>query len=134
MKTRKKKPTVKSLKKKADEVFSQYIRQRGVSADGLASCVSCGVVRPWKEMQCGHFVSRGKNSLRFNERNCHVQCPGCNVFKHGNYPSYARFMVEKYGQSILRDLEQESQVMKQWKTYELAEIIETYKDKIAKLT
>lgn len=129
-----KKPTVSSLKKKADKVFSEYIRRSAADDNGYAPCVTCGAVKPWREQQCGHFISRGHNSLRYDRRNCHVQCPGCNVFKHGNYPCYAIFMVETYGQPILRSLEQESHIIRQWKPYQLQEIIDEYKAKIALLT
>jgi hypothetical protein len=131
--TSKKVKTVSQLKKEADSVFSRYIRISSSDSAGFATCATCGLSKPWKEQQAGHYISRGNNTLRYNEQNVHVQCVGCNVFKAGNYPAYALFMVRRYGQNILQDLEQESKAMKQWKPYELQELIETYKQKLEAL-
>lgn len=126
--------TVSQLKKKADAVFSQYIRQKYADPHtGLVACVTCGVSKPIKEMQAGHYETRGTNYLRFDERNVHPQCVGCNVFKKGNYPRYATFMVGRYGPGILEQLEEEAKVLTQFKPYQLEEIISLYKAKIDSL-
>lgn len=129
-----KKKSVSQLKKEADNVFSQYVRQKYADPQsGLVACVTCGNARNWKELQNGHYITRGSNILRYDSRNAHPQCVGCNVFKKGNYPAYAVFMVNKYGQSILQELESESKQIKQWKAYELQEIIDHYKDLLSRL-
>lgn len=127
--------SISQLKKEADNAFSRYIRQRYADDHtGYGSCVTCGISKPWKELQAGHYITRGSNILRFDERNVHPQCVGCNVFKKGNYPAYAIFMVRTYRPSILETLEQESKTLKQFRPFELQEIIDTYKEKIAALT
>ena len=92
---------ISALKKKADKVFSDYIRQRD---DGV--CFTCGVKKYWKEQQNGHYITRGCLPLRYNEENCHCQCVACNVFKGGNYTAYAVAMMEKYGADKLKELEE----------------------------
>lgn len=114
-------PSVSKLKKRADAVFSLYIRTRD---NGV--CFTCGVQRSIKEMQNGHFVSRVHNSLRFDERNCNCQCPGCNVFKHGNMDVYALRLTQKYGPSILAELNVEKRKIKQFTREDLLTIINTY--------
>ena len=130
----KKKPTVSSLKKKADQVFSTWVRLSNAAFDGTVACVTCGAVKPWKEQQAGHYERRSKNGLRYSETNVHVQCVGCNVFQHGNYPRYAQFMVKTYGQSILSELEEEAKKLHKFTVQELEGIIAEYKAKIAGLT
>jgi hypothetical protein len=125
--------TVLQLKKKLDKVFSEYIR-RSNSNFGLAMCVTCGVEKPWKELQNGHYISRGNSVLRYDERNCHVQCAGCNVFKNGNYPKYALFMIDRYGVGILKQLETEAKEIKRWKVPELEAMIADYRLKLDDLT
>ena len=49
-----KKLTRSKLIKKLDNVFSQYIRRKDAIND-IAKCITCGVERHWKELQCGHF-------------------------------------------------------------------------------
>tara|TARA_R100001230_G_C5647745_1_gene153168 strand:- start:98 stop:490 length:393 start_codon:yes stop_codon:yes gene_type:complete len=77
------KSTRKSLIKKLDKVFSEYIRRRTADQKGYVECFTCGKRDHWKKMQCGHFQSRKHYSTRWNEDNCQVQCVGCNMFKSG---------------------------------------------------
>ena len=46
---------------------------------GFCECVTCGVIKHYKEIQGGHFYGR-KEVLRFKlmEENIHPQCAGCN--------------------------------------------------------
>ena len=73
----------KTLVKKLDKVFSEYIRRRNADNKGYVECFTCGKRDHWKKMQCGHFQSRKHYSTRWNEDNCQVQCVGCNMFKAG---------------------------------------------------
>ena len=73
----------KTLVKKLDKVFSEYIRKRTADHNGNVECFTCGKIDHWKKMQCGHFQSRKHYSTRWDENNCQVQCVGCNMFKGG---------------------------------------------------
>lgn len=115
------KKTNSQLKKEADRVFSIYIRQR----DG-GRCFTCGVRKPWKEQQNGHYVSRGFNSLRFDERNCNCQCVSCNVFRYGAMDVYALALQRKYGPDILKELAREKRKTKQYGKKDLIELIKKY--------
>lgn len=92
----KKKQSIKSLRQKLDKVFSHWIRKRGADEGGTNNCVTCGVLKHWTELQCGHWHSRRHLGTRWDEQNCHPQCPACNVFKSGNYTEYAKFMYAKF--------------------------------------
>jgi 5-methylcytosine-specific restriction endonuclease McrA len=95
-KLKKKLKTISWLKKKADKIFSLWIRQRE------KSCYTCGSTN---NLQAGHFVSRSYLALRYDERNVHTQCVACNVFKSGNMPVYARNMIRQYGGDVLEELQ-----------------------------
>jgi intein/homing endonuclease len=72
-----KKVGVASLKKKADKYFSLAIRYRDAEfnrGEWLGTCISCGVQKPLKELQAGHFVSRRVSSLRYDYENVNAQC------------------------------------------------------------
>jgi hypothetical protein len=101
---RKKLRTLKSLKAEADKVFSIYIRQRGMDEGGTNTCCSCGALKHWKDLQCGHFVSRVYLSTRWLPLNCHPQCSACNVLRRGNAIGYAQFMLKAYGYDIFDNL------------------------------
>jgi 5-methylcytosine-specific restriction endonuclease McrA len=129
----KKKPTFKSLKNKLDQVFSQYIRRKDATSDGHAVCVSCHAVKSWKEQQCGHFVSRTYLATRWDERNAAVQCMPCNVWKRGNYPAYTLYMLRKYGQPVIEDLEALRHRPVKFTAADLQEKLEHYQSALAAL-
>jgi septum formation topological specificity factor MinE len=122
----KKEKSLAKLKKDAWAVFSKYIRQKYSDWKGDAACVTCGVVRPWKEMQAGHFIPGRHNSILFDERNVHVQCDGCNRWKQGNTVKYFRFMQQKYGDETIKELEHLDTLSHPFTRQELLEIIEKY--------
>lgn len=68
------KPSVAKLKKTADKYFSIYVRTRDSDRYGNAECISCGVKKPWKQQQAGHFVRRSVNALRYDDENVNAQC------------------------------------------------------------
>jgi hypothetical protein len=98
-----KKPTLAALKAKMDKVWSEWVRRKDARG-GLATCVTCSAVAPWKNMQCGHFVSRVHLATRFLEQNTAVQCYSCNVLRSGNYVEYAVWMEANWGWQTIRDL------------------------------
>ena len=91
------KDSPKGLMQILDRVFSEYIRRRDAGATGYVRCVTCTTVKYWKEMDCGHFVNRNHLSVRFDERNCHAQCPECNRFHGGEQHLHGIAIDQKYG-------------------------------------
>ena len=111
-------------KKKADTAWSRYIRLRdaiqycldhGISLhqfcrpeDIICKCCTCGNVKSWIRMDNGHYKGRGiggGSGTYFDERNCHCQCKQCNAFKGGAPAEYEDFLIEKYGDGIIQELE-----------------------------
>lgn len=101
----KRKPTPKALKAKLDSVFSTFIRQRGMDREGQNVCVSCGALMPWERLQAGHYYRRQHLGTRWDERNVWPQCLACNIWRRGNYASFARFMYGKFSLQELDDLD-----------------------------
>lgn len=113
--------TVGQLKKKLDAVFSIYIRNRD-----KGECFTCFKQSEPKHCHAGHYVSRVYNSTRYDERNVHAQCPGCNIFKSGAMDVYALRLEITYGMGILQELNSLKKQSKSFKKYELEELIEYY--------
>jgi GTPase SAR1 family protein len=86
----------KQLIKKADTVFSKYIRTK-YEINGLVPCYTCGKKLEYAKSQCGHFESRSFHSIRFDENNARVQCYGCNCAKSGNYKVYTLKLLNEIG-------------------------------------
>lgn len=120
-------------KRKFDAVFSEYIRRRHADEFNAATCVTCGTVRHWKDLQCGHYVSRAHMGTRFDEENCNVQCCACNVFKKGNLDEYALYLIETYGDGVLGRLHKKKLAGRKIRAAEYQELIEEYKAKIKNL-
>lgn len=119
---------IKKLKSKLDKLVSEYVRRRD---NGI--CISCGVKRNWKEMQNGHYISRSHQNTRYDLQNCNCQCPKCNVFMSGNYPSYTIQLQKRYGWDIVKDLKCRGDKLKSWKQKELIDMINSYKEKLKAL-
>ena len=124
----------KNLKAVAWGLFSQYIRRKYADENGFVKCVTCGVVRHWKDrMQAGHFVDSRNNSVLFSEELVFPQCVSCNLFKKGNKVAYTLFMLEKHTKK-----EVEKMLTKKFKVKKITEdeyllLIEDIKDKLVGL-
>lgn len=123
---------VSVLKRKAQIAFNAYIRKR----DENLNCISCdhnfNSDKP-RQRHAGHYRPQGGHSLlRYDERNCHVQCSICNNYKSGNLADYRLALIEKIGLEVVEELES-IDTTKRWSVEELQEIIKTYKFKMKEL-
>jgi hypothetical protein len=117
--------SVSKLKRKADKVFSIWVRNRG-SSNGFNRCVTCGKWLPLSQLQAGHYISRGNNILRYNEDNVWPQCLVDNVFKHGAMDEYALFLDKKFGVDKRKELAELKKQIHQFTIKELESIIKKY--------
>ena len=120
------KQTVTKLKKKLDAIFSKYIRLKQADHRGYVTCVTCGKDDHYKNMQCGHFVSRGKLATRYDETNCNVQCVGCNMFKAGEQYKHGRYIDLVHGQGTADKLMAKGNEICQMRTYDYEALITKY--------
>ena len=96
------KNNISTWKKKADKVFSKFIRNRDAEFGG--SCISCGKWFPYEQLDAGHFVSRNCIELRYNEQNVNAQCHYCNRFKSGEQARAGIGIDAKYGKGTSKKL------------------------------
>lgn len=131
--TKKKAPTRKQLVKKLDTIFSQYIRLDRTDDNGYGECVTCRTKLFWKELQNGHYFSRGKYPTRWDEDNCHLQDYRCNVVLKGNYIEYTLFMLDSYGREFVDALKYKSTNGDKISTPDLHNMIEKYSLEVSRL-
>jgi len=114
-----KKKGVSYWKKKCWNLFSELVRKSGSFANGNNSCITCGAIKPWKELQAGHFIPGRHNSVLFDFRNCHPQCYRCNVLLKGNPVEYYEYMLDNYGKKVIKELKELDKELCPFKVYEL---------------
>lgn len=123
-----------TLKNKLDKIFSEWTRRRFHPHTGFSVCVSCGAAKHWKELQCGHFVSRVRLATRWDPENCAPQCSKCNILLRGNAVGYARWLENRYGPSIFAALDERSRRTVKFSRGDLQAMIEEYSEKLKGLT
>ena len=96
--------------KEAQIEFNKYVRLRD-SGKGCISCGSaCGESSVGGSGDAGHFRSRGSAPhLRFDERNCHLQCKRCNRYLSGNVADYRVGLVKRIGLDAVVALESDQE-------------------------
>ena len=122
-----------TLVKNLDAVFSQYIRRKDAKNE-IATCVTCGKEDHWSKLQNGHWASRRHYSTRWDERNCNVQCSGCNVFRAGEIYLYTKYLCSKYGDNFPEELYKLSQKTVKFTDTDLQDMINYYKEKLNTLS
>lgn len=117
----------KLAKAKADKWFSLYIRKR----DEAKGCITCGRMG---EKDCGHFISRRYDNVRYDERNAHGQCIKCNRFEYGNQFEHGIAIDRIYGEGMAQKIQQKAHVRASPRTQnDYEEIAELFKTKYNKL-
>ena len=117
--------TVQDYIKLTQQVFNKYIRLR----DAGNLCISCQK-KPLKE-NAGHFYNANNHwSVRFDERNVHLQCEHCNTYLSGNLIYYRENLLKKIGIEEFENLSAEATKNRKYTIEQLKEIIATYKKKI----
>ena len=121
--------TRKGLIKKLDDVFSKYIRKK-YSVSGIVKCYTCGSYHEEKHIQAGHFISRKKYSVRWDEVNVKPQCLKCNIFTQGEQAKFEAGLIKEYGQEAVEMLKIKSHNIFKADTGVISILISDYRRKL----
>ena len=127
-----KRPSRKTIIKKLDKVFSQFIRRR-FAVNEIGKCITCGKQAHWKELQAGHFMSRKHYSTRWDEINVQTQCSGCNVFRYGEQFKFGMYLEQAYGNGVAEEMHNKSREITKFSDIQLLEKIEYYNELLTNL-
>lgn len=126
-----------TLRAKALRLFQLKRRLESSNIDGFCACVTCGKVDHYTKMQGGHFIPKGISSYHaFEDKNVHVQCPGCNLYgmKHGIAAyRYHTYMVDRYGKKQVEKMLADAKKPIKFYAADYREMIRAYNAKIKKL-
>jgi hypothetical protein len=99
-----------AAEKKAWRAFSRYIRLRDCAGAEYFVCPTCGRTVPADQADAGHYISRVRKAVLFDEMNVHAQCRKCNRFQEGNHFIYRGFLVSVYGEERVAALEARARI------------------------
>jgi hypothetical protein len=125
-KKRRSSDSIPALLEKAQRIVNKFIRLR----DADQPCISCS---EYTGNQAGHYLPvKTHPHIRFHEFNINLQCPRCNCYEHGNQAYYRKGLVDRFGEEMVIEFENEfmKKVIKKWSREELYAIIEEFTDKI----
>lgn len=132
---KKKRKSVSKLRKEAWTVFARLVKLRNADDQGYCHCFTCGKKLMWndRQMHAGHFMSRRHNATLYNTKNVQPQCSYCNMFCGGEQYEFGLKLNEKYGPDTADELTVLSKQTKQFTTFELEEMIATWKQELRDL-
>ena len=123
-------PSIKGLEKRADEVFSVYIRTKWTDSLGFVACYTCGREFHWKNLHCGHWIGRAKRLYRWDERNARPQCNYCNTYLYGNLRIYTMKLEKEIGRETCLEMESRQHEVCKRTREDLLDIIARYREAI----
>ena len=126
----KKKKTIAALVNQAAELTQKLVKLKAADENGYCRCVTCGVVKHWKEMQGGHFISRTWTATKLLEENINVQCGRCNGPLRGNMIQYTIYMIDMYGRDFVEELQDMKGKTKKYSRPEILDIIDELKTRV----
>lgn len=125
--------TIAKVVDAAATVLQKLVRLKAAEENGLVQCVTCDKWAHWKDMQGGHFISRGSKRWKLVEENVHPQCPGCNGFgmKYGNAEAvYTAYMIDMYGRDYVDEMLRTKSEPRKYTRAEVAEMEAEWKEQI----
>lgn len=131
-KSKRKTKTSAQLAEACAKDLQLLVRMKASDDQGYCMCVTCDAIKHYKEMQGGHFFSRGKTATKLVEENIHPQCPGCNKWgmDTNGILVYRKYMIEMYGEDGLKRLEEQSRTINKWVKSEIAELHDDIKQQL----
>lgn len=123
----------KLAKAKADKYFSLFIRRRDTAPNGIGQCITCSNWYSFESMDCGHFITRDNEPVRYDERNCNAQCRRCNRFKSGKQYEHGQAIDRKWGEGAADELLQKSKMRSGRKKHDYDWIAREYHQRIKQM-
>lgn len=131
-----KKTKLSTIRKYADRWFSRFVRLRDTQEENgsrYGFCVTCGKLLRIDSLECGHFVQRDKDDVRWNERNAHAQCKNCNGYRGGEQWKMGNFIERKYGPGYDKILQGMTTLKRRFFRDEIQAMGDLYKQKCEKI-
>lgn len=123
----------KMLIEELDECFSLYIRLKDSDLKGHVKCITCPEVKPFSQIDCGHFMLRHHIGTRWDEQNCGPQCQVCNRVNYGEGHKFEAHIDGTHGKGMGDILRMRARSITKLFDWELQEKIDHYKAEVSRL-
>ncbi len=116
------------------KLVQKYARLRDSDVYGYWYCISCWKRVHYKKADWWHYISRKFMISAFDPDNIHLQCKTCNKpayrwWKDWNILEYRPRLIQKIWIWKVTKLENDKNIIKDWKFDELESLIKEYKHK-----
>lgn len=119
-------------KKACDKAFSRFVRLSCADETGHINCFTCNKRKLWNEVDCGHFQTRSKFSVRWLYEpengliNASAQCKHCNMTNGGHQYKFAQRIDEVYGPNKADTVVQMSNVIYKYTIQEIRDLTSSF--------
>jgi len=110
--------------------FSRFIRLSNSVNGEYVVCYTCGKIHGIKEVDAGHFITRSKDSVLFNENNCRPQCKKCNRFQQGRSYDFEVKLIDEIGREKVEQLKELAKMPVRYTVEDYEQIASLYKFKV----
>jgi hypothetical protein len=127
--------TLKSQKRRAWALLSEYIRKKYSDEYGMCQCYTCSTRLDYREMQAGHGVSGRTNWLLTLEAEelIRPQCMPCNILKGGQYEIFIPKLIDEYTLEGFQDFVIEARKPLKMRMSDWGDQIEQIQDRLHEL-
>jgi len=114
---KKRKPTVRSLKRRLDKLYSEIIRKRGI-------CARCRKGAERVTLQTAHIISRRNLAVRWDLNNGIPLCYSCHFFWAHKEPIWFNDFAKEYlGEYKFEQLKMRAKKIKKWTIQDLQTLL-----------
>lgn len=107
MAKKKKLKSISKLEKSLWTLFSLAVRVKWADDKGNCTCITCGNKNYYLgtgSVHAGHFRPRSQKVVKYDFRNVHPQCAGCNTFNDGEQYIHGKWIDKEYGEGTADEL------------------------------
>lgn len=98
----------------------------------MVTCITNPKIRKhWREVDCGHWISRAKESTRYDERNANGQSKQANRFQGGHFLEHGLAIDRKFGPGTREALEKKAGQVCKRTVSDYLFIADTYAKRVA---
>tara|TARA_R110000765_G_scaffold192966_1_gene298450 strand:- start:96 stop:503 length:408 start_codon:yes stop_codon:yes gene_type:complete len=117
-------------KNACDKAFSRFVRLSCADEFGMINCITCDKRKMWNKVDCGHFQTRSKHSVRWLYEppliNAAAQCKGCNMSNGGHSYQFGKKIDALYGSGQADKVILMSNTIRKYTVAELKQMAASY--------